>query len=292
MGEQILLPAGVLPAFGGGRVAPYQFAVTGEDSLLVRMTTTLDALTAGPTPLSVAVRLLLPDGTIQVNNFLLPWDGVSTMPQILIPLPPSAITNISARYAGGPWPNGAMYVSVYVVRGNSLASFTITGQLLGGLVTSGKSLSYPGSAITPWTEGRGWTKDLSPGFLPLGTEMAFALGAPPIWRLIAFTGTLTCSAAAATRYPTIILGPGGGVIWYRSPLIATLAAGQSGEFNWAIGYGTQMAAVPPRYYGPLADLGLLNPLAFLSTNTIGLQAGDQWSNITMWVEERVLPKDT
>lgn len=289
--ERIVLPSATGKAFAGGSVAPSQFLVSGEESLLVRFTLTLSAAVGGPTPISLTIREVLVDGSIQVSSYLVPWDQVSSSGQLLIPLAAGAITNVAARYASGQYPDGVLYCSVYIVRGQNANAFAFTGQLLGGYLTLGKSLAWQGSPVVGWNEAPGLFKPAILGNVALGAELNFQVTIPAVWRLIAFAGTFACSAVVGTRFPAIGVKDAGGNLVYRTPLLTTLAASQSGEFNWALGYGSAMVGVPPRYFGPLTDLGPLPQLFRIVTSTTGIQAGDQWSSITVWVEERVFPID-
>jgi hypothetical protein len=237
------------------------------------------------------VRMVLPDGSIQVSIYSVMWPGASAQSATVYPLPVGAVTNATIRYTNTQQENGATYVSLYIARGQTLHAISITGQLIGGYLKPGKALSWPGGTITAWDIGPGFYRIVTLRLLGAGQEASVQLAVVTAWRLLWFHGTLTCSAVAATRFPTLRVEDGNGNLIARGPVLLTLAANTSAEVCYMINNGAVFTTVTPRYFGPLPDVGVLGFQSVVRTETTGMDAGDTWSGVTMWVEELIHPRE-
>lgn len=104
------------------------------------------------------------------------------------------------------------------------------------------------------------------------------------WRVQSLRALLTTSAAVATRTPRLSYSDGTTIWWeggdpagYAASLVGRLCFIPLGSINNTGGQG-----VPTQ--DPLPDLWLV-PGTVISVTTGGLDVGDQWSGIALFVEE-------
>lgn len=123
--------------------------------------------------------------------------------------------------------------------------------------------------------------------LVAGTDWEVAPGGQRWWRVISFAATLTTSAAVPVRRPRFE-ALAGERVWVRLPVAADQAAsltvvytGHTAVTRAGIVDGTQVVELP--------SAGLLvAPGDRFRVITAAIDAGDQWSAITLRVEE--IPK--
>lgn len=282
MGERVITP---LPATGaGGVVAPFQFVAGANEALLWRVWCS-DLSVPGFGFSELDLRTIDPTGLVQTFVYQQTPVSVGVAQSLFVPLNAGAVVNVAVRTVRSVFPTCATYTTVDLVRGSSIANATFEGQVLGGYIATGKSLSWPGSPIEPWygTSGVYRVFDFTP--IAAGVEAVFqsqVLG----FRLVSLTGTLATSGVAGSRFPTcVILDAVTGLAFdLRTPLLLTMAASQTLELNWMAG---PLAAysVNPRSYGGLPSVPiLLHPKDAIKTSTVGLLGGDQWFTCQAYVE--------
>jgi hypothetical protein len=125
-----------------------------------------------------------------------------------------------------------------------------------------------------------------------GADWSVAVPAGKIWALCAIAATFTASAAVATRTPAVALGDG-------TNFPAQYLAGATGSG------GTTASGVTPYFWeNGASENGFvsgsvniqtaigrfsLNSAWVIKTITQGIQAGDQWSAISLLVQESSVP---
>jgi hypothetical protein len=290
MPERVIAPLSTPPGARSGVVAPFQFVVTGEDNLRWRTWCGYDP--AGQPGLTgLSLRMIDAAGKTQITTYQQAPLSASAPAETIITLGEGAVVNLAVRYVPFLISAAATYVTVELIRGTNTATATVIAQLLGGYVTNGRSLTWPGSPIDPWTVGSGIQRriDLTPA--GAGLEASHHIAPCRAFRLIALSGTFIAGGAAGTRFPTFRLGVYGfpGLEYARLPLLVTIGPGASAELNWADGYGSQMLAVSPRYYGPVPQGLILPPDSVVESQTVGITAGDVWSPVYLYGEEYVIP---
>lgn len=119
---------------------------------------------------------------------------------------------------------------------------------------------------------------------PVGTDLAYTFSAEQGCRLHALLTTLTTSATVANRQPGFQLKDPDGRVCYRVGAATDQVASTIVDHDIAPALSDNQAGfdgVNTQWSYPWPDLWL-PPGWSIATITSGLQAGDQWSNIT-WV---------
>lgn len=120
-----------------------------------------------------------------------------------------------------------------------------------------------------------------------GSDLSFQVPVGVIWNVVSLTGTFTASATVASRSMAFFVKDQGGTIVYQYA-VATLTASQAGTFTFSedvvtpatfANNGNFLEPQPHAWFPPLWTFG---------TTTTNIQAGDQWSNVAVWIQE-ILP---
>lgn len=116
-----------------------------------------------------------------------------------------------------------------------------------------------------------------------GADVTYTVPGGFAYQFVSLVGTLTSSAAAASRVVLFIVNDGTADVWGMAPansLAASLA------YRYWMQYSASDYALTPqwtdaRMSGPVP---LLLPGYVIKTSTTNLQAGDQWSAFQLYVE--------
>lgn len=117
-----------------------------------------------------------------------------------------------------------------------------------------------------------------------GADWTVTVPAGVMWEVRAGVATLTTSATVDTRVPTMGVTVDDTLVW-SVPWPSGQAAGKVVTFP--VGTGMANGAVYANGSSPALLLpdDLLPQGAVIATSTALLQVGDQWSGISLWVEE-------
>ena len=271
-------------------MAPFQFITTGEDNLRWRTYSTNDVPADGAV-VELGIRQIDDNGKLQIYTYRQTVIAPSIPSETVIQLGRGAIVNLAVRYTRINYPTGGTYTTVDLIRGSDPASATILGQLLGDYITTGRAIAWPGSPIMTWSGHSNVQRRYAITTPTPATEATVNINFPTCLRLVHLAMTFSCSAVAGARYPTfeVVDAANPALIYARFPVAVTLGAGAAGDFSWGRGYGTQMAATPPRYFAPLPDELFIPTNSILRTNTPGMAAGDQWAAGYFVAEELIWP---
>jgi len=155
--------------------------------------------------------------------------------------------------------------------------------LMADYVTTQMAPGYPNGRVLAPTEGPGNTYGVGPQNGALGADFALVVPTNARWRVVAFQVSFVTSSTVATRTSRLMIVQNSGTVWLVPPpatfaasLSVTLSAGavpvpvlaSNGNYGWPI---------PP-------DIVLVAGAQF-QTNTLSLQAGDQYTSGTISVEE-------
>lgn len=285
-GERIL--RGVDPGGSGpGRptvlVAPAQTLLSGEEQLRVRAWSSQPGVRV-----QIGTRFRLPDGTIQagLSEFTPTADRLPSA--INIPMTAGYLLNVVVRTAGTALVTGQCYVTVSIARGDTTPPITVA-QLLGGYVTPFQMLGWPGSPITPATDGSGWLFTQTDSSGVPGTIYEITVPAGARWRLNSISTFVITDATPLSRTMALAVGPFGGGVMYLGSQPLILPPSTNGRFTWARGlvegpgyggFGMSTAPIP-------ADL-LLTAGATIDVIIEVGSSGDTFSDITWsaieWLE--------
>jgi hypothetical protein len=116
-----------------------------------------------------------------------------------------------------------------------------------------------------------------------GADWSATVPTPARWRVNALQAQLTTGAAGGNRVPHLVITDGQGHSVYNFPSTANQLANSTAQYSAG-------ATVMTAQFDNAQVLVLPYPLKLLQTWTIGtlttgIQAGDQWSNIVLYVKE-------
>ena len=279
LGPELLIRGTVIPSFA-------QFATTGEDNLRIQ---TCGAVTG----VTVSVQGRFLDA---LTGKIIPFDYVVsvTATRLIVtqdfPLGTGYLLNISALVSGFVF-IGQVFVMVSIIRGLGGATFLL-GTLIAGYITSGQALGWPGTPINNSIETGGYYRAIVGTTPPAGAEINEACPTGARWELLSMTTQLTCSAAVASRSPTLLILNSGnttyrgyGALLFAANTVAAIVASElSLRDNTGVIGGVQNEALPV----PPGNRLLAGDSFQTLTNS--LQAGDQYLGplylVREWLEVR------
>ena len=158
---------------------------------------------------------------------------------------------------------------------------------------------YQGNATVTFSEATGGTllyysapppvpkfpvQTVSVGNPAAGADWSYTTSYPA--RLLHVGAVFTSSSTAATRYPQLNFpGIGNANAYDAMPAGSGITASQAFNLQWRLGFGAayQMSGANT-WAASFADYGVLPAGTVIASSTSGLQAGDQWSNISLLLE--------
>ncbi len=233
------------------------------------------------------------DSHVRNFSFLFGPPGDGSLFSRTMPMGTGAILNLSVRTVDVGAVRGMCYLRVDVVRGTGPAA-GVVGTLLSGYVSSGRGIAWPGSPLEDPMDGRGWHHLQQSAVPAAGADCVQTVPTQTDWRLYSVDAQLTTSAVAGNRSVFLVLKQSGVVLWRSMSSLAQPPSSSRGH-TWMAGASNTPAT------GILAGLGSLpvdfriNNLAAamtIETSTVGIDAGDQWTSLSSFVEERRNPNSS
>ena len=182
---------------------------------------------------------------------------------------------------------GQTFVNAMIVRGftSSFLSAGAASILIGDYCTTNQPVGWPGARVLNCLEGIGAQGILSPGNPAAGAEVSVSSVNFAYRNVTAMQLTLTCSATVATRIPVFLIGQSPSVL---VPSVSPVTAGQTFHFYMGQGGSPYFDGFTEVYLPiPAKNFCETNGGKLLLTQTTALQAGDQWSAITIFYDEWV-----
>jgi hypothetical protein len=234
---------------------------------------------------TVNARLLLTDGRIEDMQFVIRPSNTRAVLRTLFPLAEGFLLSVSASAAVAVT-RGQTFVRVGIQRAASGANQP-SSMLMADYVTTASAPGFPNGRILTPTETTGWVHTVTVGNPAAGADWSAVVPTNTRWRVISFFAQFQTSATVATRAVSLAV-TGGGQFVFVGSAIATQLASLINDYSGAqlTPYTPGLATIltlpiPPNLY--LSQLsGGTNSVASQTNN---LQAGDQWSNINVLVEE-------
>lgn len=270
----------------GGRVivSPTSFYLTGEDRLRIVSANAKagvalavqwrTASLAGETKPSAQVHTPNTDRSVKTEDYEL---GTGTL------------LNVTVFARSGAPVVGQTYVMVQLVRGIGAAAIVL-GTLLGGYVSAGEALGFPGSPIQNSLESGGYYRAINGTAPAAGVEVSETVPAGARWQLLMLGMSLLTDGTVVNRWPILELLMAIGLPLQIVPP-APVPAGTLLAYDAAIGLLAQnqtTAGALLRFNVALpAEHRLLTGQGF-RTFTPGLAAGDGWTQphylVREWLE--------
>lgn len=262
---------------------PSSMYVRPEDNLQCQFASTS---TLG-TPWRITYRLLLTNGTVQlsVSEFVPTVDGLTH--QFNIPLTEGYLLSLTAQALGvthQPFP-GQTWVQVNLVRSNAAGAASQV-VLCQGYAGSLFTVSWPDARLMVPGEGPGFITSVQQANPAAGADWTYTVPVSRRQRIQSLSSTLVTSAAAANRDVQLIVDDGVNVVWQMSAPAAVVAA--TTQVFSATGTNLPTGIITTTTTLVLPPGLVLQNGHRIRTATTGIQAGDQWSNIFLMIEDWVI----
>lgn len=256
---------------------PSRYYVTRDDVLQLLISAPIVATTV-----QLSMRFMSAQGEV------LPWFETYTVgptagaPTVIsIPNAEGYLLSVSAYTPSAP--RGQCFISLAVKRGSGSGDSTFGDILLQGYPGQVGGIAYPQSPLESALSGRGRMRSIALANPAAGADWTETVPAGVTWILRAVTATLTTSGTVATREINLVVQDATPHVLFESPGGNTEAATLADVFSWFNGSSTT-------FEGAVVNGGL--PAEFrlpagwiVKTSTANIEAADQWSAITLTVEE-------
>lgn len=267
-------------AYGGGRVlaSPFQFFTTGEEHLRVQTVNS-----ASGVRVALHYRFLSPERGIIANAEQHTPNTDRTLRASLHRLGAGALLNLTVFAEAGAPRVGQTFVRVQLVRGFD-GALVVMGTLLQGYITANQDLAFPGSPIQSSLDTTGCVRSIVGTNPAAGNEWSETVPTGALWQLLSASVLLTTDGTAVDRQPLLQLLIAS-ELYFRSPVEPVIGASTNGQISWfpgALYPGTFTGGASP---APLPNATFLPAGSVISSATVGLTAGDNYSAPRLMVRE-------
>jgi hypothetical protein len=234
-------------------------------------------------PPQINVRMLRPDGEVQVIPISAPLNAAARTPQTtIVPLIEGYILSVSVSASATQTTTTLTFVSVALVR-NPATPIAQTFVLCSGYVNNVIGFGYPQSSPQRMTDGNGSIHAIGVTNPAPGADWVFTVPTGARMRIISVCGFLTTSVAVANRVVSLLVWDGVNVPFQTTPGF-NQAASITDTYTWADSI-SQAALFAGISNNPLAGNLILSAGLKVQTQTAALQAADQWGGVSLLVQE-------
>jgi hypothetical protein len=235
----------------------------------------------GPNVVNLSWRLQTPDGQVIPGFRTVTATTAGTTPLVVVlEQVEGYVLSVTVETPGTP--RGQVFVQVEVIRGVGTGDSTSGHVLAAGYPGSGTKIGFPQSPIASPSNGPGWTSVITVSVPSAGADWTQTVPPGEQWIVRAVRAVLTTSATVGNRIPILTLTDAAAHILTQSYNSIADVASNNANFMWANGYQQQNLGnlfTQPWPYELRMQAGWI-----LSTSTLGIVAGDQWSAIQLTVE--------
>lgn len=250
--------------------------VTNQDNLVLAA-----ASSQAGESITISYRLLLANGQVQMGQTVMAVPSSRTVTVNMQQLAEGFLLSVSLKAAVATT-RGQTFARVFLTN-PSLGAGQPSYMLMADYVTTAMAPAFPNGRQLAPTEGPGWLSTQTVSNPSAGSDWALALPANVRWRIAGITAQLNTSAVAGNRYALLRIDSGGITI-ALTPCPVALVASTSYTFTWAV--GIQASSDGSNHIAaPVGDAAIRFGLAVVRVVTVGIQSGDQWSAISVGVEE-------
>ena len=249
-----------------------------EDQIQVN---TFSPTVGTPFPINVEMRFLRPDGIIvpvrkqfQITSTSNPFNftlGEGFLLSFTVSIAPG---NLIYR--------GQLFVQAYVVRGIP-TDLEYGWTLISDYVTTNYRPSWPGGTFKNAQEGIGYLRNFVAGNPAAGADFIITIPVGVYWTVLSVCATLTTAVAAANRQPNLIGDDGANILW-QVPDTFQQTASSAFPWSWFSGAASEVSANSAIMH-VLPNPAVMQFNYRIRSNTLALQAADQWSAIHALVYE-------
>jgi hypothetical protein len=256
---------------------PSQYYVTRDDVLQLTVATPIVA-----TDVQLSLRFMSAQGEIlpRFEEFTVQPTGAT--PAVL-KFQNAEGYLVSASILTPDAPRGQCFVSLAIRRGGGTADKTFGDVLIQGYPGAVGGIAYPQTPNESALAGRGRMRSIVVTVPAAGADFTVTVPAGVQWILRALTGTLTTAIAVVNRQASVEVTDATPHVLLRSASSVLQVASLADVYSWFAGGAADTAA-------PVLNAGLPEEFRCLAgwiikSVTAGIQAADQWTAITLTVEE-------
>lgn len=195
------------------------------------------------------------------------------------------LLGLAVRVTAGAPLDGQTYAVVEIGSGNG-NTFQALDVLCADSITAAKRLGWPGSPLRGPLESPGTLRMISGTTPAAGADVFETVPTGARWELLYFKANLATSAVAANRQPSLTFDDGTN-FYATFPAHTVLAASSNRNFYWSAGMDVKSAASATGHVQGIGAMPFLLAGHRISTGTISIDAGDQWSSVRYVVRERI-----
>lgn len=247
--------------------------VTQSDVLLLKVSSPGVSSTV-----NVSLRMQTPAGDIVPAFYSFTFSTAGATPaQQVIEAFEGFLLSATIETPGAPY--GQVYVQLGIARGRGSGDQTAGQLLVSGYPGASFAIGFPQTPAGGPLTGAGQTAASTVANPAAGADWTYTVPAGLQQTLISVRAVLTTSAAVANRFPVLrITSPTGQILADVSALAAETAS-STVTYVW-------MAGAPANNVNNVQQMSLPSGLRLLGSSTIqtitsGIQAGDQWSAISV-----------
>jgi hypothetical protein len=205
---------------------------------------------------------------------------------LTLPLAEGYLLSVTA--VGGPVSasaRGQLFIRLWINRGATFVGSPNAAQILvSDYVTINAPIGWPASRVLYPTEGPGNLREVTVANPAAGADWSLTVPSLTRWRIQNFNAQLVIANAGVARIIRAQLKTGAGVVMHQA------AAQQTGAVNTTVqvsGSSGQITSVvdTTTLNLPLPGQVVVASGEILAVSTSNINAGDQWSNIRVLVEE-------
>jgi hypothetical protein len=230
----------------------------------------------------VNVRILRADGEIIPLSFVVQGIGAGGRAIQRFQLVEGFLLSCAATQTALGGITSQAYCTVALVR----APFDIVAQyevLVTGNLSRIVPISYPQSPNQRETDGPGQPRSILIATPAAGADFTQTVPSSTRWRIVSLSATLTTAVAVANRNVDLVIDDGANVFAEISSGFSQVAS-LVNDYTWMDG-GVAQAAFDNIVALPLPSQMFLPPTFRIRSETTGIQPADQWSAITMLVQQ-------
>jgi hypothetical protein len=232
------------------------------------------------------IRLLLTDGTIQIQEEIVPIGNNFTTTSVTFKLAEGFLLSAALRTLDSTVKRGQVFAVLSIVR-NPAPGQTINLALTRGYVTSLSPVAWP-AIPTDFPQFKpGNIRYLSVANPGAGLDWSTTVPVNGRWRLQSVRATLVTAVAVANREAILTFGVGGTLV-YNAIAVPLQAASLTWVYSWGAGVNTLLTvngSTTPNVTTSIPVDVWLPAGTSIGTATQNIQGADQWSLIALGIEE-------
>jgi hypothetical protein len=255
--------------FSFDNVYPWDGVYVRQDDALF-----ISILAVGGQGVNLQYRLLRPDGQVLVSQETIGNLGTRSQNFVTRQLAEGVLLSVAVFPTPSEGAGTYTYVAVELRR-QSLATSGPHQVLCAGYLSQACPLSWPGAVLQRPTDGAGIRRGIVGTTPAAGADISETVPANTRWQLLALRASLTTAVAAANRFPGFKIFVNGSVTFLAHANAAQVA---STTDAYSIGIGLPFYSdTIGGFIIPFPTLVILNSGDLINSDTVAIQAADQWT---------------